>query len=49
MREISAILFNDFETLDIFGPIEILGRLKEHFNPQFFSPSGGIITSSRNV
>jgi putative intracellular protease/amidase len=49
MREISAILFNDFETLDVFGPIEIFGRLKEYFNPQFYSPNGGIITSSQNV
>lgn len=49
MREISAILFNDFETLDVFGPIEIFGRLKEHFHPQFYSPNGGIITSSQNV
>ena len=49
MREISVILFNDFETLDVFGPIEILGRLKEHFHPQFYSPNGGIITSSQNV
>jgi transcriptional regulator GlxA family with amidase domain len=49
MREISTILFNDFETLDVFGPVEILGRLKEHFHPQFYSSKGGIITSSQNV
>jgi transcriptional regulator GlxA family with amidase domain len=49
MREISAILFNDFETLDVFGPIEIFGRLTEHFHPQFYSQNGGIITSSQNV
>jgi len=49
MREISAILFNDFETLDVFGPIEIFGRLKEYFHPQFYSQKGGIITSSHNV
>ena len=49
MREIAAILFDDFETLDVFGPVEILGRLKDHFNPQFYSMSGGLITSSQNV
>jgi len=49
MIEITTILFDDFETLDVFGPIEILGRLKEHFNPQFYSQNGGIITSSQNV
>jgi transcriptional regulator GlxA family with amidase domain len=49
MREVTTILFNNFETLDVFGPIEILGRLKDHFNPQFYSRNGGIITSSQNV
>jgi transcriptional regulator GlxA family with amidase domain len=49
MREISTLLFNNFETLDVFGPIEILGRLKDHFNPQFYSQNGGIIVSSQNV
>lgn len=49
MREIITILFNNFETLDVFGPIEILGRLKDHFYPQFYSQNGGIIISSQNV
>jgi len=49
MREICTILFNNFETLDVFGPIEILGRLKDHFDPQFYSQNGGIIVSSQNV
>jgi transcriptional regulator GlxA family with amidase domain len=49
MREITTVLFNNFETLDVFGPIEILGRLNDHFNPQFYSQNGGIIVSSQNV
>lgn len=49
MREIITILFNNFETLDVFGPIEVLGRLKNHFNPQFYSQNGGTIVSSQNV
>lgn len=49
MREVITILFNNFETLDVFGPVEILGRLKEHFNVQFYSRDGGVITSSQNV
>jgi len=49
MKEIITILFHDFETLDVFGPIEILGSLKNNFNPQFYSMSGGIILSSQNV
>jgi transcriptional regulator GlxA family with amidase domain len=33
----------------VFGPIEILGRLPEQFNPLFYSLTGGIITSSQQV
>ena len=49
MRDKIAILFNNFETLDLFGPIEVLGRLKDHFTVQFYSQEGGIIVSSQNV
>lgn len=49
MKKITTVSFNNFETLDIFGPIEIFGRLKEHFNPQFYSQDGGIVKSSQNV
>jgi transcriptional regulator GlxA family with amidase domain len=49
MREIITVLFNNFETLDVFGPIEVLGRLKDQFTVQFYSQAGGIIISSQNV
>jgi putative intracellular protease/amidase len=49
MREIVSVLFDGFETMDVFGPIEILGRLREHFIPRFYSMEGGLITSSHNV
>jgi len=49
MREVITILFESFETLDVFGPIEILGRLKDHFSVSFFSREGGIVTSSQGV
>ncbi len=49
MRDVVTFLYNDFETLDVFGPIEVLGRVPEQFNPQFYSLAGGIITSSQNV
>jgi putative intracellular protease/amidase len=49
MRDIVTILFNDFETLDVFGPIEILGRMPQHFNPEFYSLDGGVVTSSQKV
>jgi transcriptional regulator GlxA family with amidase domain len=49
MREIVTILFDDFETLDVFGPVEILGRLEEDFHLNFYSLNGGIIKSSQDV
>jgi transcriptional regulator GlxA family with amidase domain len=49
MRDIITILYEGFETLDVFGPVEVFGRLPEHFNPLFYSLTGGIITSSQKV
>lgn len=49
MRDLVTVLYNDFETLDVFGPIEVLGRLTDNFNPLFYSLAGGIVTSSQQV
>lgn len=49
MRDIITILFDGFETLDVFGPVEILGRLNNDFNLHFHSLNGGIIKSSQIV
>lgn len=49
MKDVITILFNNFETLDVFGPIEVLGRLKDEFNIHFYSLEGGIIKSSQGV
>lgn len=49
MKDIIIILFNDFETLDVFGPAEIFGRLSDLFNLRFFSIKGGFITSAQKV
>jgi len=49
MKNVVVILFKDFETLDVFGPVEILGRLKDHFRLRFISQPGGIITSTQSV
>lgn len=47
--DIITILFDDFETLDVFGPVEVLGRLKKEFDIHFYSINGGIIKSSQGV
>ena len=49
MEEIVSVLLNDFETLDVFGPIEVFGRLKGNFDPQFYSRQGGAVRNSDNV
>ena len=41
-------LFENFETLDLFGPVEVLCRLPDAV-PEYFSMSGGIIKSSQNT
>ena len=43
-----AILFEGFETLDMFGPVEMLGASGE-FDVRFFSPQGGIVKSHQGV
>ncbi|MED7818827.1 MULTISPECIES: DJ-1/PfpI family protein [unclassified Francisella] len=49
MTDIIIVLFNDFETLDVFGPVEVLGGFKEYFKLEYYSLKGGNIISSQNV
>lgn len=46
---VSVLLFDNFETLDVFGPVEILGRLKQHYQVSFYSFSGGLIANEHGV
>lgn len=41
-------LFDNFETLDLFGPVEILGRVKEH-ELIYDSLKGGIVRSAQGT
>lgn len=47
--KVAVLLFEDFETLDVFGPVEILGRLKDLFQVSFYSASGGLVKNSHGV
>ena len=49
MLKIVTVLFNNFETLDVFGPIEVFGRFPASLDPGFYSADGGIVTSSHKV
>ncbi len=49
MKDFNVVLFNDFETLDVFGPVEVMGKLEKHYKVEFYSLNGGIVRSSQNV
>jgi putative intracellular protease/amidase len=46
---IAVLLFDDFETLDVFGPVEIFGRLTDLYAIKFYSLAGGIITNKHGI
>ena len=48
INNIAIILFDQFETLDVMGPVEVFGRLK-HCQIDFISPNGAAMTSSQGV
>ncbi|KJD46488.1 DJ-1/PfpI family protein [Paenibacillus terrae] len=47
--DFNICLFDDFETLDVFGPVEIFGRLPEEYDLKYFSMNGGIIESRQKT
>lgn len=46
---VDIFLFDNFETLDVFGPVEIFGCMPEAFKLNFISLRGGTVISSQNV
>ena len=46
---VGVLLFSNFETLDVFGPVEILGRLTDKYKIRFFSLEGGLISNDHGV
>jgi putative intracellular protease/amidase len=47
--KVGVLLFEDFETLDVFGPVEILGRLTDLYKIHFYSLQGGLINNKHSV
>lgn len=47
--KIAVLLFDDFETLDVYGPVEIFGRLTDQYTIGFYSINGGIIHNKHGV
>lgn len=46
---IAVLLFDDFETLDVYGPVEVFGRLADLYAIKFFSLNGGQIKNKHGV
>lgn len=49
MKDFNVVLFNGFETLDAFGPAEVIGKLDQFYKLGFYSESGGIVKSAQNI
>lgn len=47
--KIIVLLFEDFETLDVFGPVEVFGRLDDLYTIKFYSIHGGQIKNKHGV
>lgn len=47
--KIAVLLFDEFETLDVFGPVEIFGRLTDLYSVKFYSLNGGQIKNKHGV
>lgn len=45
---VNILLFPDFETLDAFGPVEVLGRI-EQYRLRYVSITGGVIVSRQGI
>ncbi len=46
--DINIFIYRDYETLDIFGPVEILSQI-EDYRLLFFSLNGGVVTNHHGV
>lgn len=46
---VAVLLFEHFETLDVFGPVEVLGRIKVDYSVSYYSVSGGMIQNHHGI
>lgn len=46
---VAILLFDDFETLDVFGPVEILGRIRDQYKVSFYSQAGKRIRNHHGI
>jgi transcriptional regulator GlxA family with amidase domain len=46
-RHVTVVLFDGFELLDVFGPLELFGVLPDHFEISLVGPSAGPVRSAQ--
>lgn len=49
MINVNFLVFDDFESLDLFGVVEIFGRLPNIYTLNYYSMKGGLVKSSQNA
>jgi len=49
LRRISVVLFEGFELLDVFGPVELFGMVPDRLAIEFIGPEAGPVASSQGV
>ncbi len=49
MIAFNVILYDDFETLDVFGPVGFIGKMPKTYRIGYYSLDGGVILSSQNT
>lgn len=49
MRSVGALIFPGFELLDLFGPLEMLGLMKDEFELHLVAERRGAVPSSQGV
>jgi len=49
MRKLGALIFPGFELLDLFGPLEMFGMLKDEFSLELVAEKTGAVESNQRV
>ena len=46
-RDVAVVLFDGFELLDVFGPLEVFGIARDHFSITLVGPDGNAVRSAQ--
>ena len=49
LRQVGVVLFDGFEVLDVFGPLEVLGGLPDRFGVSLIGPTTGPVVSAQQA